>query len=811
MYYHQSMDGYKRHTQRDMLLQIAACLLFLFIVGLFVFAYVEFSKRYSLPIDIDFADGDIFQVYVTHPDSTAFNIHDKVVAIDGVTVSALKKNNLTEVPANCTVTLVDALNTVREETMRSLPPTPLMLFELLFLPLLGVIFVIPGLVMPFVRLADRSVILFFLFGFFIAIFTSTSQLSRLRYDWVAILHFTSVILATWSYIEFHYAILEFHPTRELVWLFRAFKIGLLVFLVYAFIADMVGLQKELSFAVYVDIILSFVYVLVIFLSQLHQNEFRKGVVRALFLTNITAVLPLMLFSYIPLSLERTRYVPIIIVTLPLLLIPVNYSLLLSNRKGWLRIAIPTLSFILTLSTGIIFFIQIGKWFPHFPPNIRSTNWIAYLENIIVLLLFLLVYQGFYRLLSKVIYGDINQISRNLLREGFIMRQQADIESSLVQMGRVFMCEFYRYSYLNICLVDGTVLQFDADNQLKVLQFDDAIMRKLVERIAARHILHTTASHDDRVVSIETIELVRDEFPQIFGDDPRYCYLLYGSKAPIGFIVAGDRRAGEPFDAIEMQQLQLILNQFQMIVENLLLLQQLEKSSQQLRLSGQQMIQMREYERRRIARDMHDNIIQAITAFRLQLNELYDSDKLTISDIEADELQHNLLTITQDIRDICFNLRPPALDATGIESAVVSLVESYHADNSLLIDVNFEGREILNLLSEDIAICLYRVLQEALLNITRHAGIKFAHVTLLADENQVKMKIADEGKGFAVPDQINELVNDGHFGLLGAQEFLDTVNGTFVVESKPGKGAVIETAIPLTKEEGENGIFYDYRR
>jgi signal transduction histidine kinase len=277
------------------------------------------------------------------------------------------------------------------------------------------------------------------------------------------------------------------------------------------------------------------------------------------------------------------------------------------------------------------------------------------------------------------------------------------------------------------------------------------------------------------------------------------------------ISAGARKNGERFDALEIQQLDALLGQYQAIVENLFLMDEVEKRSQQVRKMGQQLLAAREDERKRIARDMHDNIIQSLTAFRYTMNDLYDQDKLSISDEEADTLQRSLQIISQDIRDICFNLRPPALDATGFRSAVVSIVDIHHRNHQLNIHLDISDSAVIDQLSDMVSICLYRVLQEALVNVGKHARTEAVWVHLDATHDAIQMRIEDNGVGFVVPQNLSELVTRGHFGLTGIQEFLEIVNGTLTIHSRPGEGSCLIARIPLTKTGGTDDVFYDYRR
>lgn len=814
MVYHQSMNDSSANPKKVRAYRIIACIVFLILTFVFIMVSRTIYQTNNIGFNVHFPTGIITQVFITHPDGDQLTIRDRIILINDKPVSLINSNELNSSSDAIKIEFVSPTDVVRTIYVHGIRNNLIIALEILALPILGLLLFVPGFLLVFLRPPRVTEMHFLMFGFFCGIYWILGPILPSANKGLLIANYLSLVFAGWSFIEFHWRYLAVSPSTRIKNGFR-FLQGLVVFVfIYGVIQHYPDAfwKTTLDTVLILDLFLSFVIIFVIFTTQLIKKEFSIGTLRTLFLTSIVGTMPSVVFYLLPITLRYSAFLPVIIVTIPIAIVPVNYFLLMMNRKEWINASVIILSSTATVFVAQIFVILAEKFLPGGLPDYRATgNWMDFLVSVFVLTSLFLLYKGMNSLFTRIIYGNVIGSSNKLYQAGYSVVEHDVDERPVIQMAQIFIREFFRYDYINICLVDGTMIQFDSHLQIKALQLDEERMKQLVHELGNDQLFRRSDGFMGRTVNHLELSTMQSQFPQVFGQDPHYCYILLGAKGRVGFIAAGKRKRNETFDHRENQQVILLLSQFEVILENLLLLEQIERTNLQVRMSGQKMLQMRENERKRIARDMHDNIIQAITAFRYQLNELYDSDKLSISDEESDELQHNLLNITQDIRDICFDLRPPALDATGLQSAVVSLVESYHQRGDLFINVEVQGEEIVNAIAEDVAICLYRVLQESLLNIYKHADTRLARVSLTGKEDSIIMEVEDAGRGFEVPDRINELVVDGHFGLMGAQEFLDTVNGVFSVESVPGKGATITAVIPLIREVGENGVFYDYRR
>jgi signal transduction histidine kinase len=141
------------------------------------------------------------------------------------------------------------------------------------------------------------------------------------------------------------------------------------------------------------------------------------------------------------------------------------------------------------------------------------------------------------------------------------------------------------------------------------------------------------------------------------------------------------------------------------------------------------------------------------------------------------------------------LRPPALDSLGLAAALQAQVRSANQTGQLRASLTIEG-EAAGGLSEEVSLCLYRVLQEALANTQKHAQATNVQVRFCTDNGRATLSIRDDGRGFAVPDSLGELARRGHFGLLGIRERVESLQGQMEIISAPGQGCQVQVEIRL---------------
>ncbi|HEY8406876.1 MAG TPA: GAF domain-containing protein [Gaiellaceae bacterium] len=195
----------------------------------------------------------------------------------------------------------------------------------------------------------------------------------------------------------------------------------------------------------------------------------------------------------------------------------------------------------------------------------------------------------------------------------------------------------------------------------------------------------------------------------------------------------------------------------------------------------------ELERRRLARELHDETGQALTSILLGLRTIESAE--TPDDVKgaADELRELVLSTLHDVRRLAVELRPKALDDFGLEPALERLTTTFAEQTGLIVDYH---ARIPERLPTDVETALYRIVQEALTNIVKHAQATRVSVVVTRQRNSVKAVIEDDGVGF----EQEETREDG-LGLLGMRERLQLVGGRFTIESAAGSGTTLVAEVP----------------
>lgn len=201
----------------------------------------------------------------------------------------------------------------------------------------------------------------------------------------------------------------------------------------------------------------------------------------------------------------------------------------------------------------------------------------------------------------------------------------------------------------------------------------------------------------------------------------------------------------------------------------------------------------EEERRRLARELHDDTIQSLIAFkqRVQLVEM-DWEGHPITGALAD-LERVAEQTIENLRRMVSALRPIYLEDLGLVAAIDMLAKETGAKLGSPVDFKKQGKE--KRLDAPVELALYRIVQEALSNITRHSGATHAFVTLSYQAQSIQIAVDDNGKGFQVPRSPAELAPGGHFGLLGMFERVDLIGGEIQVESTSEKGTRLTVTVP----------------
>jgi signal transduction histidine kinase len=222
----------------------------------------------------------------------------------------------------------------------------------------------------------------------------------------------------------------------------------------------------------------------------------------------------------------------------------------------------------------------------------------------------------------------------------------------------------------------------------------------------------------------------------------------------------------------------------------------------------QRLRAAEDERRRWARELHDETLQGLAALRLQLSAARRAGGSEILDSAVASAVEQLETEIGNLRALITDLRPAALDEFGIAGAIETLAQRvgrHGLEVDLDVDLSYEQGRRPTRHTAELEAAIYRIVQEALTNTVKHGGAARAQVRLHEDDATIHVTVRDDGAGF---DPSTE--TDG-FGLLGMQERVELLGGTLQVESAPGEGTTVTVSLPASRREAEDGATPDLRR
>jgi len=215
----------------------------------------------------------------------------------------------------------------------------------------------------------------------------------------------------------------------------------------------------------------------------------------------------------------------------------------------------------------------------------------------------------------------------------------------------------------------------------------------------------------------------------------------------------------------------------------------------------QVITAQEEERKRIARELHDQTGQILASLSVGLKVLEDANDLAVVRNTAREMRQ-VLSQTQDgIRQLALELRPAVLDDLGLEAALARYARECSQKWGLEVDMHSTGLGGERL-SPHVETAIYRIVQEALTNVFRHA--RAGNVSILLERRDAVLVaiVEDDGVGFMVEDALSRPLPERHLGLFGMAERAALIGGTLTIESSPGHGTTVYLAIPLSQEGGQ---------
>lgn len=275
----------------------------------------------------------------------------------------------------------------------------------------------------------------------------------------------------------------------------------------------------------------------------------------------------------------------------------------------------------------------------------------------------------------------------------------------------------------------------------------------------------------------------------------------GQLTPIIWALESYYRAREQAEKLDHQQYQLEQNlaaqdslNRQLIAQMAEQVAALDSANFALQDAQRRLLTEREQERKALARELHDQVMQDLLGLNYQLEEI-GADVVGAGADELAEVRTGMLALVDDMRRICGTLRPPTIDSLGVGSALQSYTRDWSARTG--IETRLDLDKSLGRLPEPIELSIFRIVQEGLSNVRKHADASSVRVSLQHTSPRTLMiSIADNGRGFARGFDLSALGGGGHYGLLGISERVALLEGRLNVQNQPnGGGALIQVEIP----------------
>ena len=257
-----------------------------------------------------------------------------------------------------------------------------------------------------------------------------------------------------------------------------------------------------------------------------------------------------------------------------------------------------------------------------------------------------------------------------------------------------------------------------------------------------------------------------------------------------------------FSQQEVQLLKSLGHQLGISVENAQLYQELQSKEQMREQLLRRIISAQEDERQRVARELHDVTSQALATLGIGLEVITTAPQLNAKEREAqmDGIKSLLAATSKDVHRLIYDLRPSLLDDLGLSAALRSYAHNSLDAAGVEVHVETVGQE--KRLPPEVEIALFRIVQEAVANIARHAHAESAYISLEFKEKSIAVQIEDDGIGFDHSHGFTSSAGGQGVGLLGMQERAELLGGTLVIDTRPGGGTRVAVEVPVNFE-GDN--------
>jgi signal transduction histidine kinase len=288
-------------------------------------------------------------------------------------------------------------------------------------------------------------------------------------------------------------------------------------------------------------------------------------------------------------------------------------------------------------------------------------------------------------------------------------------------------------------------------------------------------------HSERLDSVLEDPEVDQAMTRLFGATTGLFVPLLARDEAIGVVIAHDKLGADPrFGDADLRLAEQFAGRAAIAVD---LSRRVARDALRRVVAGQ------ELERQRLARELHDETGQALTSIVLGLKTVEDAESLAAIRQAISELRDLVVETLQDVRRLAIELRPKALDDFGLAAALERLVQTFTEATGIPGHLEASLRD--ERLPSEVETTLYRIVQESLTNVVKHAGARHVSVVVVRRDRMATAIVEDDGEGFDASD-----TPDGGIGLLGMRERLALLDGRLEIESSPGSGTTVVAEVPL---------------
>ena len=230
----------------------------------------------------------------------------------------------------------------------------------------------------------------------------------------------------------------------------------------------------------------------------------------------------------------------------------------------------------------------------------------------------------------------------------------------------------------------------------------------------------------------------------------------------------------------------------------------KQAEKQIHTLTQELIEAQENERQRISRELHDRIAQDLSSSKIACDLLLNNNQVAVAEImpKISEISKILNSTILSVRDLAYDLRSPGLEELGLTNTIFLFSEEFSEKSGVAIDFHYAGIDSLSL-RFDAEINIFRLIQEGLNNIWKHAEASHAVVRLVGASPNIILRIEDDGIGFDVKKRRDAAIDEKRMGLRSMEERVHLLRGKMTIRSKPEEGTIIIVKFPYAENESES--------